>query len=201
MSKKANKSQYDSQGRWIEERGRVKGAIRRAFRLSPQMKDTLQKARVELPPAIKKDGTPGKKPVVRYRCASCKDLFSQKHVQVDHIETVVPLWASESSMSRKEWIVIIFEGIMCGLNNLQVLCSTPMRLNGGKPSCHKQKTDEEMFVRRELSKVINIKDHSGEEISILIEEARLKYSQYVQEREDKKRKKEENARKRKAAKK
>lgn len=183
---KKDKSPYDKDGRWIEERGRVKGAIRRAFRLSPQMKDTLQKARVELPPAIKKDGTPGKKPVVRYRCNSCKQLFSQKHVQVDHIKTVVPLWASESSMRLDEWIVTIFRGIMCGIDNLQVLCSTPMRLNEGKPSCHKQKTDEEMFVRRELSKVINIRDYTGEQIDDMIEEAKSNYLKYLKEKEEKK---------------
>ena len=148
--KKVQKKLYDDDGHWIEERGRIKGAIRKSFRLSPQMKEVLQEARVELPPALKKDGTPGKRPRVRYRCAACGELFSQKNVQVDHIKTVVPLHKRESEMPFEEWIVTIARGIMCGKENLQVLCSTPMSRNDGKPSCHKKKTDEENFIRRNM---------------------------------------------------
>lgn len=144
-SKKA-KSLYDENGRWVEERGRIKGAIRRAFRLSPQMKEVLQSARVELPPALKKDGTPGKRPRVRYRCADCGELFPQKRVQVDHIETVVPLWKREADMTYDE----IVRGVFCSISNLQVLCSTPMNKNNGFASCHQKKTNEEKFIRTKL---------------------------------------------------
>lgn len=143
MAKK-EKPVYDSNGRWVEERGRIKGAIRRVFRLSPQMKEALVRARVELPPEPLKDGSPGKKIRVRYRCAGCGELFSSKNVQVDHIETVVPLHRNEESMTIDE----IARGIFCKVDNLQVLCSTPQKqLGPGLTSCHRLKTNEENFIR------------------------------------------------------
>lgn len=142
------KNEYDENGRWIQERNRIKGAMRRAFRLSPQMKEVLQEARVELPPALKKDGTPGKRPQVRYKCAICKELFPRKYIQVDHIEPVVPLTKSEANMSYDE----LADNIFCPKSGLQVVCSTPMKYNDGMPSCHKKKTDEENYVRREYAK-------------------------------------------------
>lgn len=152
---KKTKPLYDENGRWVEERGRIKGAIRRAFRLSPQMKEAMQAARVELPPALKKDGTPGKKPRVRYKCAMCGELWSQKNVNVDHVSPVVPLHMQESSMSYDE----IVRGIFCNNDNLQVLCSIAMKKNDGKPSCHKKKTDEERYIRSKIKKN-DLKSHS-----------------------------------------
>lgn len=183
MKAKKEKPLYDSNGRWVEERGRIKGAIRRAFRLSPQMKEVLKKARVELPPALKKDGEPGKKNQVRYTCTICKELFSQKNVQVDHIEPVVPLWMPEAEMTYDQ----IARGVFCKLDNLQVICSTPMKRNNGNPSCHKLKTDEENFIRDELKKVMNLRDHTGEEIDLMVEDIKIRYKFYVEERELKKR--------------
>ena len=183
MASKKEKSLYDSNGRWVEERGRIKGAIRRAFRLSPQMKEVLNKARVELPPKIKIDGTPGKKNQVRYTCAICGEVFSQKNVQVDHIVPVVPLYMPEAHMSYDQ----IVRGVFCALDNLQVICSTPMKRNNGNPSCHKLKTDEENFIRDELKKVMNLLDHTGEEIDAMIVDIQAKYKIYVDEREAKKR--------------
>jgi hypothetical protein len=180
MAKK-EKSPYDENGRWVEERGRIKGAIRRAFRLSPQMKDVLQKARVELPPALKKDGNPGKKNQVRYRCALCGKLFPQKWVQVDHIETVVPLWKNESEMTYDE----IVRGVFCDVSNLQVVCSTPMKMNNNKPSCHRLKTNEENFIRDYLSK-LKLEDRINN-----METAKNKYLEYLKEKEEKAKKKEE----------
>lgn len=182
MKAKKEKSLYDEKGRWVEERGRIKGAIRRAFRLSPQMKEVLKKARVELPPALKKDGHPGKKNQVRYTCAICKDLFSQKNVQVDHISPVVPLWKAEADMSYDE----IVRGVFCNLDNLQVICSTPMKRNNGNPSCHKLKTDEENFIRDELKKIVNLLDYTGEEIDRMIVDIKAKYLIYLKEKEEKK---------------
>lgn len=146
MKKKKNKQTtvYDINGRWVEERGRIKGAMRRAFRLSPQMKEVLTAARVELPPAIKKDGKPGKKNQVRYRCAGCGQLFSQKNVQVDHIDTVVPLHMKEETMTYDD----LARGIFCKIDNLQVLCSTPLKqLPKGEKSCHGIKSVKENFIR------------------------------------------------------
>lgn len=191
MKKQVSKSLYDANGRWVEERGRIKGAIRRAFRLSPQMKEVLQAARVELPPKLKKDGEPGKKNQVRYTCAICKNLFAQTNVQVDHIEPVVPLWKPEAEMSYDE----IVRGVFCKLDNLQVICSTPMKRNNGEPSCHKLKTDKENFIRDELKKVLNLKDHTGEQIDLLIVDISAKYQVYYEEREAKRKAKLERKRK------
>jgi len=181
MAKK-DRSPYDDNGRWVEERARVKGAIRRVFRLSPQMKEVLQAARVELPPALKKDGTPGSRKQVRYRCACCGGLFSQKHVQIDHIEPVVPLWMSEADMSYDD----IVRGIICDKSNLQVICSIPLKLNGGKPSCHRLKTNEENFIRDYLAKI----DRDKLNIDIHLEEARNAYQDYLKKKEEERKAKE-----------
>ena len=181
MAKQKDKKLYDENGRWVEERGRVKGAVRRAFRLSPQMKEVLQAARVELPPALKKDGTPGKRPQVRYRCAMCRELWSQKSVNVDHLETVVPLWISESDMTYDE----IVRGVFCDKSNLQVLCSIAMKKNGGKPSCHKKKTDEENYIRRRLATIPNVRFWTPREIEEQVKIAKLEYKEELANKEKK----------------
>lgn len=186
MPTKKDKPLYDANGNWVEERGRIKGALRRSFRLSPQMREVLQASRVELPPALKKDGTPGKRPQVRYKCAHCGDLFPQKWVQVDHIETVVPLWETESTMDFKDWIATIARNIFCKKDNLQVLCSTPMKHNDGNPSCHKTKTDEENYIRRELAKVNDLKDLTKKEIDQMIQGLKVEYPKHLTEKERKK---------------
>jgi hypothetical protein len=193
---KSKKDEYDKNGHWVQERNRIKGAIRRVFRLFPQMKDVLNEARVELPPALKKDGTPGKRPQVRFKCAVCNELFSRKNVQVDHIEPVVPLHKSEAQMSYDE----IVRGICCSRENLQVVCSTPMKRNGGKPSCHKIKTDEENYVRKRLQEDSNISiDWLKEEFKQYLvkkEEDRLAREKRKAEREAKRQAKENEKRQR-----
>lgn len=193
MAKSNLKYEYDENGHWIQERNRIKGAIRRAFRLSPQMKEVLQNARVELPPALKKNGTPGKRPQVRYMCACCRELFSQKNVQVDHIKTVVPLWIKEADMSYDE----IVRGVFCNKNNLQVLCSTPIKRNGGKSSCHKKKTDEENWLRKRIAEQ-EMKENGDyrwiteEDLQVnkwfgkMIAEFQVEYQQILKEKEAKK---------------
>lgn len=132
-----------------DERRAIKGALRRAFRQSPRMREVLQRARVELPPALKKDGTPGIRPQVRYTCAQCKLLFQQKNVAVDHILPVVPLGKKEEDMTPTELV----KGIFCSQDNLQVLCCTPIKnLPKGQRSCHAKKTNEENFIRDGLQK-------------------------------------------------
>lgn len=178
--KTKEKPLYDSSGRWVEERGRIKGAIRRAFRLSPQMREILQAARVELPPALKKDGTSGKRNQVRYRCAICGDLFSQKNVQVDHVVPVVPLWKNEADMSYDELV----RGVFCSVSNLQVICSTPLKANNNLPSCHRQKTNEENFIRSYLLKIENESIRKDR-----ISEARTEYKKHLEIQELKKQEK------------
>lgn len=147
-----------------EERRAIKGALRRAFRQSPRMRDVLLKARVELPPALKKDGTPGVRNQVRYTCAGCKSLYPQKWVQVDHINPVVPFGIREEDMGVGE----LAAGIFCSQDNLQVLCSTPLKSlpKGSEKSCHAKKTNEENFIRKKLL---------GEGMSI--EQAKIAYQQ------------------------
>lgn len=187
-------TEYDENGRWNQERNRVKGALRQSFRMSPQMWETLQRARVELPPALKKDGTPGKRPRVRYKCAICGELFMQKYVQVDHIETVVPLYKTEADMTYDE----MAERIFSAKDNLQVVCSTPLKHNNGKPSCHKIKSDEENFIRRELTKDGSWTAFPDSEVKKL----KIKFQEHLKEKEEKrivkeKRKAEREANKRK----
>jgi hypothetical protein len=141
------------------------------------MWETLQRARIELPPALKKDGTPGKRPRVRYKCAVCGELFQQKFVQVDHVNPVVPLHKVEADMTYDEMARNIFSKTA----NLQVVCSTPMTKNEGKPSCHKIKTDEENFIRRELTKEGSWTSLPTSEINRLKKE----YKVYVKEKERK----------------
>ena len=135
---------YDENGNWVEERNRWIGAIRRCFRVHPVLKEILQEARVELSPKILKDGSVGKKNQVRFRCAVCDGLFSQKHIQVDHRDPVVFLYLRNSEML----LDLIARRIFCKKDNLQVLCSTPLKLlPKGSKSCHAIKTQEENFLR------------------------------------------------------
>lgn len=113
---------------WPPMKNQIKGAIRRIFRLSPWMKLSLQKARVEKPKVLK-DGSVSKKPDVYYRCAMCLGEFKQKDVQVDHIVPVVPIDRTVQDMSYDE----IVDRIFCDLDNLQVLCK----------SCHDIKSKNE----------------------------------------------------------
>ena len=199
--KKKDKPLYDENGRWVEERGRIRGAIRRSYRLSPQVKETLEEARVELSPTVKKDGKPGKRNRVRYKCAMCNKLFQYKtgkttNIQVDHIKTVVPLHKSESSMNWDE----IVRGIYCNKDNLQALCSTPIKKNNGVRSCHGKKTQEENFLRKkwkeaqEEFKEFNMPELSPEYIKEKEDKWKKEYKIYLEEKEDKRLLKDERRR-------
>jgi hypothetical protein len=147
--KKKDKPKYDENGKWVDQDARVLSGIRRAYRLSPQMQEALADARVELPPEPLKNGKPGKRVRVRFKCAACEGLFPQKSgkttcIQVDHIEPATPLWTSVKEMTWDE----VVKGIFCGVDNLQVLCSIPMKKNDGKPSCHAKKSAEENYIRK-----------------------------------------------------
>ncbi len=154
-----------------DERRALKGAIRRAFRQSPRMRDVLNKARVELPPAPKKDGLPGKRNQVRFICALCKDLYPGKFVQVDHVDPAVPLGVKEEDMTPNDLV----SGIFCDPSNLQVLCSTPIKsLPKGSRSCHAKKTNKENFIRKGLLGTGGT-----------LEEWSLKYEAHLAEKESK----------------
>ena len=174
----------------------IKGGIRRVFRQSIEMRVVLQSARVELPPKTLKDGSAGKKNQVRYKCAVCNGLFSQKDVAVDHIEPVIPLHRSEEDLTIDEMAYRIW----CDINNLQVVCNTTLKKNNGIPSCHKIKTDEENFIRKRLKEI----EWDGYLHQIKITELKQEYKIYLEEKEkerlEKERRKAEREAKRKAKK-
>lgn len=187
VAHKKDKSLYDENGRWVEERGRIKGAIRRSFRLSPQMKEVMEDARVELPPKLNKNGQPGKRPQVMYKCAICGGLFPKQtnksnNIQVDHIDPVVPFFKKEEEMTYDE----IVRGIFCDKSNLQVLCAISANKNDGKLSCHRKKTNEENWIRKYVQK--NYLDIQLSQYGKIIEEAIEQYHKYLAEKEEKSKK-------------
>jgi len=95
--------------------------IRLSFRRSPQVQECLKKS---IHPTVK--GPRGGK---MYQCAKCKEGFSQKEVQIDHIEAVVPKGKKQVDMSLDEYA----ERLFCSVENLQVL----------DKECHKVKSQEE----------------------------------------------------------
>ena len=149
----------------------IKGQIRRAFRRSPQFIQCMKSRRVEFPPLPKKDGTIGKKKVVKYQCEICQGLFPQKWVQVDHIKPAIPLDREEIDLSYDEMV----EGICCDTNNLQVVCSTPIKDNQGIPSCHRDKTNKENFTRRYIKELKEQKKFNGLNEDLL-EKIKLEYA-------------------------
>jgi hypothetical protein len=198
MAKKPKEAKlYDENGFWVEERGRVKGALRRTFRLHPAPREILNASRVELPPALKKDGTPGKKNQVRYRCAMCLDLFPQKWVQVDHIVPAVKLHRKESDLSYDEMV----RGIFCGKENLQVLCSTPKKfLPKNGESCHRKKTNEENYIRDRWQEYLKGSSVQKNDILRLESEWRRDYEQYLLDKKIKLEEKEKRKQNKKAPK-
>lgn len=172
-------TEYDENGRWKLERNKVKGAMRQAFRLSPQMQDAMKDARRELPPKLKKNGEPGKRNQVRYHCAICDGLFPQPKVVVDHIEPVVPVYKREADMDHNE----MAEGIFCKLENLQVVCAMTLKANNGLPSCHKKKSDLENFLRDRL--VPKGAKPDDDDFEALVDQLTLDFQVYLEEKETK----------------
>lgn len=160
----------------IEMKRLVKGGIRRAMRRTVQFKNTLQQARVELPPLTLKDGSIGKKKQVRFRCAICGELFPQKNVAVDHINPCIPLYSSEEEMSYDE----IVKGIVCEESNLQVLCSTKLSENNNIPSCHTVKSNTERFIRKRIKEIRN-NDPFIELTPLLLATLEVEYSIHLKE--------------------
>lgn len=156
----------------------IKGGIRRVFRQSIEMRTVLQNARVELPPKILKDGSSGKKNQVRYTCAICKGLFSQKDVAVDHIEPVIPLNKTEEEMTIDDMAYRIW----CDIDNLQVVCDMTLKQNGGIPSCHLAKSLEENFIRKKFSEEKSDIKNIEEQIEVY----KLEYKKYLIEKEQEK---------------
>jgi len=101
---------------WTEARFRqfIRSALRAAWSRWPPKYEVL---------AAAKRTVSGKRHKYEFQCASCKQWFKQKEVQVDHITPVG---------SDTDWIQFI-QRLFVGKNKLQVLCS----------ECHNLKTKRE----------------------------------------------------------
>lgn len=67
-----------------------------------------------------------------FECAICKGDFTNKDVEVDHINPVV-----DPSTGFKDWNTFI-ERLFCGPNNYQLVCK----------GCHKKKSAEEKQLKK-----------------------------------------------------
>lgn len=136
-TKKKKKPKYN-------QNSQIRSAVRRTFSRSPLVQEVLQDARSEHV-QYKKDGTPAKRPAVRYTCAHCGELFMKTKVAVDHIDPVIPV--DKTFTCWDDFITRTF----CDKSNLQVLCSYPLKDKdkyNGEPSCHYKKTQEEKQLRK-----------------------------------------------------
>jgi hypothetical protein len=129
MSKKTNKDRYrrekDEQADtlilkkkkvWCL-RSQVLSALKRLFSRSPLAREALNKVRKECIPN-NKDGSESKKKRVYYQCNHCKEWFSSKEIQVDHIDPVIPIQIPFKYMN----IDVVVDRVFCDPSNLQVLC-------------------------------------------------------------------------------
>ena len=110
----------------------LKDAIRLALRtvftvMYEPRKEILAEARVHVP-MIKKDGTPGLRYNVMYRCAKCQELHEK--VDVDHIKDVGSYfdWPTDDKAQLTEWA----ERLFCDKSNLQALCRPCHHAKSGK---------------------------------------------------------------------
>lgn len=110
--------------------------LRRASYRWPCRIEAFYQARVELPPLPKKDGSPGLKKRIMYKCAECKQLFTRKKVCADHI---VPVVGPEGFTTWSNYVPRMF----CPTSNFQILC---------KDVCHKVKSNLEQTSRRNFKK-------------------------------------------------
>lgn len=109
--------------------------LRRISLQWPPKNQAKQLARVEGDFKLKKDGTPGKRRHISYRCNICKDLFPPSEVDLDHKEPIIPKSGFDS------WDGVIGR-LFCDADGFQVLCK----------SCHFLKSQDELGERVEKRK-------------------------------------------------
>lgn len=119
-----NKRSKFNGGKWTEGRFRafVTSVLRAGSRRWEPKYETLNKAKTE-----KKINEKTGRLAQHYRCKKCKQEFTAKDVQVDHIKPVVN--PSKGFISWDDYIDKLF----CEAKNLQCLCV----------QCHRKKTQEE----------------------------------------------------------
>lgn len=105
--------------------GRIRSALRRAFRYWPVAMDAKLRAR-------RPNSDPKSKRRWDYQCAHCKQWWADKEVEVDHIN---PAGSLKSFADISGWVERL---IPENIDAFQVLC---------KP-CHKEKTNKERKGRK-----------------------------------------------------
>ena len=108
--------------------GFLRSGLREKFNRYPVKYEALKRAATEIQDGHYKTGPRAGKKKYRkvYECASCKESFMQKDVQVDH---KIPA----GSLRSFEDLSGFAERLFCAVDGLQVLC---------KP-CHDRKTQED----------------------------------------------------------
>ena len=104
----------------------IVSVLRAGTRRWPPKYETLNEAKTE-----KKINVQTGRVAQHYRCANCQEDFPAKAVNVDHITPVVGV---QGFTTWDEFI----EGLFCGKENLQVLCT----------SCHNEKSASEKITRK-----------------------------------------------------
>ena len=117
-------------GKKFNQESVIKGAIRRVFSRSPLVQEVRRKVREDRV-QYNRDGKPSKKKAVYYKCAICEKFVRAKYTSVDHKIPVI-----DPVIGFLNWDIYI-ERLFCGVENLQLLCST----------CHDEKTNKERKIR------------------------------------------------------
>lgn len=102
----------------------IVSVLRAGSRRWPPKYETLHEARTE-----KKINVKSGRLAQHYRCNACKQEFTSKDVEVDHIRPVCDVKTGFTN-----WDDFI-NGLFCGKENLQVLCK----------ECHKAKSKQERY--------------------------------------------------------
>lgn len=87
----------------------------------------------------------------RYDCNICKFPYTDKQIDVDHIDPVIPIGVLGKDMDANWYI----ERTFCDISNLQVLCKV----------CHKVKSDDENRRRVVVRKLKGIKEQLPDGVS------------------------------------
>lgn len=109
----------------------IVAVLRSGSRRWPPKYETLNEAKTE-----KKTNKKTGRLAQHFQCASCKEEYTSKDVQVDHIDPII-----DPAVGWVSWDNFV-ERLFCEKENLQVLC---------KP-CHENKTKGERNRRKKSSK-------------------------------------------------
>lgn len=116
-----------------QERGLLKGAIRRVFSRSMLRQRVIQMS-------VIKGHVDRTRPRVKTwcKCAICGNADAKTNMQVDHREPVVPV---DKSLTEISWDDLV-NNLWCDIKNLDAVCE----------ACHNLKTKGENAERRRLKK-------------------------------------------------